>query len=90
MEVNGISGIAILVMLLAAAFLTGLWVGQQYTKEGTPSASHNKPIPLASPIFEDGIAVIVGEYLPQRTIMASRDLYAQLKELPSCSSKTAE
>lgn len=59
------------------------------TKAGTPSASHNKPMPFAPPIFEDGIAVVEGAYLPKRTIMASRDLYAQFKELHDCSSKTA-
>jgi len=50
LEVNGISDIAILVMLLAVAFLMGRWVGQQSAKAGTPSASHNTGSTCASQI----------------------------------------
>ena len=40
-EVTGISGIAIMIMVVSGSFLVGIWVCLKCTKEGAPSASHN-------------------------------------------------
>jgi hypothetical protein len=80
-------------MIVSGALL--LYIGsfcevhRRNAKVSANSASQNKPMPFAPPIFEDGIAVVESDYLPKRTIMASRDLYAQFKQLPDGSSKTA-